>query len=406
MSATTANADVDLFGGKVKAGGYFAQQWQSSIEVDGPAGALNNAGDANADSGFNRLRFGMWFNIQIAEGVSAFVELAEEPNDFSGGTPFAISQDLAWVDLQLGNDVVFRVGNVVETTMNFIRYSDGAAVQGNPMIGNGVNDRITAAEGIWLLGNHKTSMGDFSWNATVTKPSFFSDFSDESGYNYGLRSALTTTSGFGIGAGLMIYDGDATCTSATACSLANGGGIRSLMGVGDGDNYEFSTTGLTARRSVPGILPGIDGHTWQIDAMWSGDNLGVPVTIHGFYGQSEDEYSFAPSAGQTVGSFASGAGFSQTDAEEEFWGILGRVDLTEDFYLATRYGVLSNETAGANGSETSRIQFGGGYWLNDSTLLKVEYVSQEEDTGAGGGLCIQSADCEWDGFVIEGSVSF
>ena len=146
------------------------------------------------------------------------------------------------MEFKLNNNVSMRLGNIVETTMNFIRYSDGAAVQGNPLIGNGVNDMITAAEGVWMLGAHDTNLGKWDWNATLSKPSFFADFSDESGYNYGVRSTLTTDSGFGIGGGLFIMDGEAACPTATTCALNNGGGIRSLVPVGDGDNYEFGPT--------------------------------------------------------------------------------------------------------------------------------------------------------------------
>ncbi|PHS71129.1 MAG: hypothetical protein COB23_02405 [Methylophaga sp.] len=403
-ASVAVHAETDLFGGKVKAGGYLAQQWQTAIEVDGPAGALVNAGDADADSGFNRLRFGMWFNIDIADRVSAFVEIAEEPNDF--GNSFAVSQDLAWVDIDLTDEVIFRFGNVVETTMNFIHYSDGAAVQGNPLIGNAINDRITAAEGAWLLGNYETDAGKLSWNATVTKPSFFSDFSDDSGYNYGLRTSFTSNSGFGIGAGLFIMDGDASCIGG-ACTLAKGGVIRSLITVGDGDNYEFAKTATNARHTAPGILPGIKGHIWQVDAMWSGDSLGVPVTLQGFYGQGEDDFSYTAPAGQTSGSFRANLGLSDSKSKESFWGVLARVDLTPSFYLATRYGVLNNDTSGVTGGDQSdRLQVGGGYWMNDSTLIKFEYVEQDEEAGSGGGACNQSADCEWDGFVVEASVSF
>ncbi len=400
VSATAANAESDLFGGKVKAGGYLAQQWQSAIEVDG------NPALSEADSGFNRLRVGLWFNIQVAERVSAFVELAEEPNDFGGSTPFAISQDLAWVDYKVTNDVTFRIGNVVATTMNFIRYSDGAAVQGNPMIGNGSNDMITAEEGVWLLGAHDTSMGKLDWNFTFTKPSFFSDFSEDSGYNYGLRSSLTTPSGFAIGGGYFKTTGDASCTTASSCSLSDGGSFNSLIGLGDGDNYEFNTSNPSNRLTHVGVIPSIAADIWQIDLMYAPDYF--PITIHGFYGQAKDDYSYTPSAGQTVGSFGNNAGtFSQVEAKLDFYGLLAQYQINDSFYVAARYTASSNETAGVTGGgDLDRIQAGVGYWLNDSTLIKAEYVRQNEDAGSGGGVCAESIDCDWDGFVLEGSVSF
>ncbi len=398
--SANASAETDLFGGKVKAGGYFAQHWQTAFEVDGSPQFAN---DADADSGFARLRFGMWFSGQITENVSFFLELAEEPNDQGDGN-YQITQDLAWIDFKLSDSVIFRVGNVVETTMNFIRYSDGGAVQGNPMIGNGINDMITAAEGVWLLGNHKTSIGTWDWNATLTKPSFFGDASNDSGYDYGLRSSLVTNSGFGIGAGYFKTTGDAQCNAMGACALSDGGAFNSLIALGDGDNYDFGSKTLANRVTQPGIVPGISADIWQIDVMYSGKDIGIPLLVHGFYGQAKDDYSWANGSYTT-----SGSAFVKSDAEQSFWGLLARIDLNDKMYLATRYTVSMNDTAGLpNGDdEANRIQVAAGYWLNDATLIKAEYVRQEEGSVSGGGRCQFGVnDCEWDGFIVEASVSF
>ena len=128
--------------------------------------------------------------------------------------------------------------------------------------------------------------------------------------------------------------------------------------------------------------------------MWSGDSLGMPVNIHGFYGEGEDEVS--------------AGGVSATDAEQSFWGILGKVDVNDSFYLAVRYGVSENETAGVTNGDADRLQIGAGYWLGEGTLLKAEYVDQNNDSGSGSGVCAGSAsgDCDFDGFVTELSVSF
>lgn len=399
VASSASHAEVDLFGGKVKAGGYMAQHWQTAIEVEGsPA----NAADAAADSGFARLRFGMWFAGQVSENVSFFVELAEEPNDQGDGN-YQITQDLAWVDYKINDALIFRVGNVVETTMNFIRYSDGGAVQGNPMIGNGINDMITAAEGVWLTGAQEVGLGTWDYNATITKPSFFGDASEDSGYDFGLRSSLVTDTGFGIGAGYFKTTGDAACTTPTTCALSDGGAFNSLIALGDGDNFDFASKTLNGRLTQPGIIPGISADIWQIDAMWSGDALGKPVTIHGFYGQAKDDYSWAG------GSFVTGVNvFTTTEAEQEFWGILGRVDLSDTVYLATRYGFSSNETAGIVGNEEAdRIEVAAGWWVEDNTLIKASYTRQDEGNVSGGGRCqFGATDCDWDVFVIEGSVSF
>ncbi len=395
LATNVAVAETDLFGGKVKAGGYLAQHWQTPIEVDG--NSLASAADAVQDSGFQRLRVGLWFSAQISDRFSAYMELAEEPNDFQGANPFGITQDLAWIELKVTDGVALRYGNVVETTMNFIRYSDGAAVQGNPLIGNGVNDMITAAHGFWLTGGSDTSFGKWDYNLTLSKPSFLEDFSDESGYNYGARTSITTAGGLGLGAGVFIMDGDVTgCPTTTTCTLGSGGNTRSLVPGGDGDHYKVGQQSQ-AFNSQPSILPGVDGHIWQIDAMWSGDDLGMPVTIHGFYGQAEDDFS---RSGATT--------LSTVDAEQSFWGIMGRVNVNDKLYLAARYGASENETAGVTNGDAERIQVGVGYWVSDGTLLKAEYLRQDNDSGSGSGVCDGTAtgDCDFDGLITELSVSF
>lgn len=397
LSANMAHAETDLFGGKVKAGGYLAQHWQSPFEVKG--NSLASVADAQADSGFQRLRVGLWFSAQINDRFSAYMELAEEPNDFQGANPFGITQDLAWIEYKVSDNSALRIGNVVETTMNFLRYSDGAAVQGNPMIGNGVNDMITAAHGFWLTGGNDTSFGKWDYNVTLSKPSFLEDFNEESGYNYGVRSSITTAGGFGFGGGVFIMDGDVLgCPTTTTCTLGSGGNSRSLLPGGDGDHYKVGQQSQ-AFNSQPSILPGVDGHVWQIDAMWSGDDLGMPVTIHAFYGEGEDEFSRVAGSTTTL---------STTDAEQSFWGVLGRVDINDKFYVALRYGASENETAGVTNGDTDRLQAGGGYWLGDGTLLKAEYVRQDNDSGSGSGICDGTAtgDCDFEGFVTELSVSF
>jgi hypothetical protein len=401
LATSPAYADVDLFGGKVKAGGYFAQHWQSPIEVEGSAA---NPLDTKADSGFARLRFGLWFAGQITEDFSFFVELAEEPNDQGDGN-YQITQDLAWVDYKVNNDIIFRVGNVVETTMNFLRYSDGGAVQGNPLIGNGSNDMITAAEGVWLLGSHDVALGTWDWNATITKPSFFGDASNGSGYDFGLRSSLVTDSGFGIGAGYFKTTGDTVCATPTNCVLSDGGAFGSLIALGDGDNYDFGSKTLNGRVTQAGIIPAIKADIWQIDAMYETEALGGKATIHGFYGQGRDDFSWAG------GSFvASPTTFSQVNAKQDFWGIFGRLDLTETIYVSTRYTVSINETTGIGpgDDELDRIQVGAGWWVDDGVLIKAEYVQQNEGSVSGGGRCTfgGASDCEWEGFIMEGSVSF
>ena len=181
--------------------------------------------------------------------------------------------------------------------------------------------------------------------------------------------------GIGIGAGYFTTTGDAQCTTPTNCTLSDGGAFGSLIALGDGDNYDFGSKTLNARRTQAGIVPGISADIWQVDVMWSGNTLGKNITIHGTYGQAKDDFSWASGSYATQSTV-----FSAVDAEQEFWRIFGRVDVSDEVYLAARYGVSTNETAGIgdDDNELSRIQVGGGWWVRDNVLIKAEYVKQEE----------------------------
>ncbi len=396
----SANA-AEFFDGKVKASGFLASQWQSGIEA-GPQGSLITAGDGAAESGFNRLKWSMWLDAQVTDKISGFVELSEEQNDF--GETGEVNIDLGWIQYKFNDEIVVKLGHIVDTTMNFIRYTDGAIVQSNPLIGNGVNDIITAETGLWFTGTHNVSLGAWDWNATVTNPSFGEDFSNDKGYNFSLRSSLTLDNGIGVGAGYFKTTGDAACPTPTTCTMANGGTRAGGPLQGDGDPYSFAASGTGSRNKHVGLAPGINADAWQVDLMYSGDKIGVPILVHGFYGQVEDDYSFAQG---DLNSNAAG-NFSTTDAEYDFWGLFGKLDINDSVYIATRYTATSNEATGiTTGEDLYRIQAGGGYWYNDSTLIKAEYVYQEEEAFSGGGLCTHgSTTCDWDGFVLEASISF
>ena len=70
-------------------------------------------------------------------------------------------------------------------------------------------------------------------------------------------------------------------------------------------------------------------------------------------------------------------------------------------YIAGRYTNATNDTDGVDGEDTlERVQIGGGYWINNKTLLKAEYVDQDEDANSGGQIG------GFDGFITEVSVKF
>ncbi|MBL4899426.1 MAG: hypothetical protein JKX76_07230 [Colwellia sp.] len=383
---------AEFMDGKLTINGAAMQSWQSAMEVDGAARAPQEA-----ESGFHRLRYAIHINAQLTDTISVWAELAEEPNDFGN---FYMAQDLAWIQFQK-DGLGLRVGNVISTTQSFIEYSDGAVVQSNPLIGNSPVDMITAEEGLWLYG----SKDNYTWDAVLSKPSFGTDFTKDSGYNFGLRGTVGFDNGFSIGAGLFITNAELDCTGGT-CTDAVGASIGSLIGVGDGDNYQFSSdaTGLTGtpgRGSHFAIIPGLSATIWQLDVQYKTDNF----KLNAYYGQAQDDYSWADAG--TAGYRPISGSFTDTDSEVNFMSVKAKYDVNKNFYLAARYSMSTNESAGITGNDTlDRIQIGGGYWIQDKVLLKVEYVKQTEEALSGGQMTDGTGEAEWDGLLAELSVSF
>lgn len=392
-TATQVQA-AEFMDGKLKINGAAMQSWQSAIEVDGDA---RSAVATEGESGFHRLRFALHFNAQLTDTISVFAELAEEPNDFGN---FNIAQDLAWIQFQK-DGLGLRVGNVISTTQNFIEYSDGAVVQSNPLIGNSPVDMITAEEGLWLYG----SSDNYTWDAVVSKPSFGTDFSKDSGYNYGLRGTVGLGGGFSLGAGLFVTNADLDCTDGT-CSDPGGAGIGSLIGVGDADNYQFGSdsngvSGTPGRGTHFAIVPGISATIWQVDAQYKADNF----SIHGYYGIAQDDYSWADAG--VAGYRPVSTNFSEQDSEVSFMSVKAKFNISKELYVAARYSQSTNDSDGISGNDSlDRIQIGGGYWIEDKVLLKVEYVKQTEEASSGGQNTDGTGEAEWDGVLAELSVSF
>ena len=379
---------------RISLDGFIAQGWQSPIEV---SGAAFLASDAAAQSGFQRLRYGIQITGKINDRFSVFAEFAEEPNDFASLTRFGISQDLAWLTYKLSDNNEIRIGNIIAYagSMAFLKFSDGAVVQGNPMIGNSPVDLITAEQGVWLTGSAPVGSGELLWDATVSTPSFFSDFSEDAGHNYKINLTYAAKNGFGFGFGVFQTTGDAQCVSGI-CTLADKGAVGSLIGLGDGDNYEFSTGGPDSRTTHVAIIPGIDATIVQADAQYKNEKL----MLHAQFGVAQDEYSFLDRFGTTR--------FSEQDAEMRFATVTGQYIVSDSLYLAARYSISQNESYEVAGSDNvlDRIQLGVGYRMVKSVLLKAEYVKQREEANSGGLKTNGLGEAEWDGFSLEISIQF
>jgi len=101
------------------------------------------------------------------------------------------------------------------------------------------------------------------------------------------------------------------------------------------------------------------------------------------------------------------ASFTKTDSEVNFLSVKAKYNISKELYVAARYSQSTNESAGISGNDSlDRIQIGGGYWIEDKVLLKVEYVKQTEEALSGGQSTDGTGEAEWDGVLVELSVTF
>ncbi len=90
--------------------------------------------------------------------------------------------------------------------------------------------------------------------------------------------------------------------------------------------------------------------------------------------------------------------FQQYGAE-----LLYRIGANEDFYVGGRYNLVTGEQAGGNEIDITRINIGGGWFLTNNVMAKIEYVNQQYDGFASGDL---REDGEFSGFMLEAVISF
>ncbi|MFO8098311.1 MAG: hypothetical protein R6T83_01675, partial [Salinibacter sp.] len=180
-------------------------QSAQALTVDDTNPPAGNAGVSSGSySGFHQVRAGLNANVQFSDRVSGMLMLEAEPNDF-GTNGFAPAVDFVTLNLQLSDGLTLQTGTPVTGLINFRGFSDGPAVQGNPLIGNSPADMITAAHGVKLIGAYE----DVGFDLTVNR-SFAEDFTttDYTGVNFIGKVRYTGSENVQVGAGGAFHTGD------------------------------------------------------------------------------------------------------------------------------------------------------------------------------------------------------
>lgn len=353
LVASTAPAQAQMDDGELPSIDFAVNLAQHAqyISVDGTDDPI---------AGFQRVRAGLNASVQFSENVSGLLMLEQEPNDF-GFQTVTPAVDFVILDLQLNEQLTLRTGTPVTGLMNFRGYSDGPAVQGNPLIGNSPADMITAGQGVKLIG----SFNSFGFDLTINK-GFGGGLTTSSGGNTGVnligKVRFTGSELFKFGAGLATNTGSQTLVFAR----------------GDGDNYDLQA----GTRAVHAQMP--NETIFHADAKVTAGS--ADLDLWGGYATESE-------------------GYGNEDFQALFGGIGAKVNFSESFYAAGRFtyaGDQSDAVSNADNTSLSRIQLGIGAHVYDNALFKIEYVNQSE----GGNTQLSGVGSDWSGVTTELSFNF
>jgi hypothetical protein len=372
MAATTVPAQAQMDDGELPSIDFSVNLMQSgqalSVDDNNPYSRPQLDG---SHSGFHQVRAGLVSSVQFSERVSGLLMLEAEPNDF-GQNGFSPAVDFAILDLALNDNLTFRTGTPVTGLINFRGFSDGPAVQGNPLVGNSPADMITAAHGVKLIG----SFDGFGFDLTVNR-SFAEDFtSQQSGVNVIGKFRVTGSEAFQVGAGFATHTGDGVTPNGD-----DEGPAGVVFANGDRENYNFpgsATSSTETHVNMPA------GTIFQADAKVAAAGLDVDAW----------------------GGYATESRANDNTYAALFAGVGAKIPFNEDFYGAGRFTYIGDQSdddlKADDHTAVSRIQLGIGYQVFEKALFKIEYVRQVE----GAGTRLSRIGNNWSGVTTELSFNF
>ncbi|XOV78053.1 MAG: hypothetical protein ACFHVJ_14015 [Aestuariibacter sp.] len=412
-TSNSASAENTLFGDRLKVNFYLAQGFQS---IQAKEGAFRPE-DLDQEANFLRLRANLELSFQITDHIRAYVDLAEEPNDFDNPNDvgFTINQDFGGIDFELlgiggvkstNESLILSLGNIGQSTFQFTGFQDGAASQSNPVIGNSPVDFATAESGAQLaysqsIDNH--TITNWRVSGAITGSTFGETFKSNVGHNLFLTGTIETSYGidFGINYQKANQGGQVDISGSEIAGLE--GLVTPGYRFGDGENYNFSSSATSSRETHVGLSPGLELETLALNVRYRPTSN---TTFIGRVGTAKDDFSFVDANGDITafqGATGGAVGIVRQDSEIDFYVLEAtHYVLPEKLYVAARYANSTNNSPGVSNEDTlDRIQLSAGYWLFDNTLIKFEYVNQNEEANSGGQI-----GGGFDGFSAEVAVRF
>lgn len=368
---------VDYDGFKVRVGGAFAMQFQGLDHSN------TNDDLIVLGSNFNLPTANLNLDVQMADGVrlhmKTYLSSRHHPEAWVKGGHLQIDKlDFVKEDFLSGlmEKMTFKIGlDEINYGDAHFRRSDNAQVIHNPFVGNYIIDGFTTeAFGefyyqhnglIAMLGisNGKLNQSVVKGSDDVSNdPSIYAKLGYDKQIDQDLRLRLTgsfyTNSG---DQSIFLYNGDrASSRYYHVMDDANGGSDWS-------GRLTFTVPEVTSFMINPFVrYKGLE-----------------------FFGMFES-VSATNFAGNDVS-------YTQIGAEA-----LYRFGENDDFYLGGRYNAVTGSDA-ADDQDITRINIGGGWFMTQNILAKLEFVDQKYEGDGWGG---RFAGGEFNGIVLEAVISF
>jgi hypothetical protein len=385
---------VGFDGMRVRVGGDFAMQFQG-LDQTNQAGNLVDLG-----TDFNLPSANLNLDVQLLDGVRMHLRTYLSSRHHAeawikGGHMQVSNLDFIQPGL-LGGLMEYTTITIGLDEFNYgdahFRRSDNARAIFNPFVGNYIMDAFsTEAFGeitfqqnglIAVVGltNGKLNQNVVKNPGSDNKPSFYGKLGYDSQVSDDLRIRLTGSwyINQGTTTGTWLYGGDRAGARyyRVLHSLADPDAEPPVTAQGTNFDPRFNArfTKITAIQINPFIKFG------------GLEFFGVYELANGndeFTDPADKEGSFTQLAGE----------------------LLYRFGANENFYVGGRYNTVSGKMreSAADDLEISRVNIGGGWFMSQNILTKIEYVRQEYQ---GDGWSGRFAGAEFSGFVIEAVISF
>ena len=374
--------NVPYTGFALQWGAAFTQQFQSlSHETEGST-ALKDIG-----SGFNNATANLYMNAQVAPGIRVQLTtyLSSRHHNEAWVKDGFVQIDASPINLPLFNNIMkvttLKVGHFQVNYGDFqFRRTDNGNAMYNPLVGNALMDAFTTEVGVEAIVQRNGLFGVIAATGGEIKGRV--DLPDDRSPAYMVKGGFDRQ----LTDDLRVRLSGSYRTTASSASNSIYSGDRA------GSRYYFVTENAAATESAQftsgRINPGFTDKQ-------NGFMINPFVKFRGaeFFGMYE---------------VAKGRSAAET-AEREVTQMMAegvyRFGQRENLYLAARWNNVSGDVGtAAPDADVTRMNFGGGWFVTPSLLMKLEFVNQEykgftgaADTRNGG---------KFNGFMVEAVLAF